>query len=146
MRLLGKCVLAVLISPVIACHDVSAPPTLPANYMLVSVNGQPLPAIVSPIPESPTVLDGTLFLDGAGNAIARDHERVMIAPGEVTYTTNYTYTIKDNKILFQFACIGGPTANCPRSPSGTFIGSHLLLDLSGTANELVYDYVLVMPD
>jgi hypothetical protein len=130
----------------IGCHDVSAPPALPANYMLVSVNGQPLPAIVSPIPESPTVLDGTLFLDGAGNAVVRDHERVMIAPGEVTYTTNYTYTIKDNKILFQFACIGGPTALCPRSPSGTFIGSHLLLDLSGTANELVYDYALVMPD
>src|SRR3954470_14545100 len=146
MRLLGKCVVAVLIAQVIACHDVSGPPALPANYMLVSVNGQSLPAIISPIPESPTVLDGTLFLDGSGKAVVRDHQRVMIAPGEVTYTTNYTYTIKDNKIQFDFACVGGPTANCPRSPIGTFVGSHLILDLSGTANELVYDYVLVMPD
>lgn len=146
MDLLRKCVLVATVIAAIGCHDVSGPPALPANYMLVSVNGRSLPAIVSPIPESPTVLDGTLFLDGAGNAVVRDHERVMIAPGDVTYTTNYTYTIKDNKILFQFACIGGPTANCPRSPSGTFIGSHLILDLSGTANELVYDYVLVTAD
>ena len=146
MDLLRKCVLVATFIAAIGCHDVSAPPALPANYMLVSVNGQPLPAIVSPIPESPTVLDGTLFLDGAGNAVVKDHERVMIAPGEVTYTTDYTYTIKDDKIVFHFDCVGGPTALCPREPTGTFIGSHLLLDLSGTANELVYDYVLVMPD
>jgi hypothetical protein len=146
MDLLRKCVVVATASAAIGCHDASGPPGLPANYMLVSVNGQPLPAIISPIPESPTVLDGTLFLDGAGNAVVRDHERVMIAPGDVTYTTNYTYTIKDNKIQFQIECVDGPTALCPRSPSGTFVGSHLILDLSGTANELVYDYVLLMPD
>jgi hypothetical protein len=146
MRLLGKCVVAVLIAPVIGCHDTSGPPALPANYMLVGVNGRPLPAIISPIPESPTVLDGTLFLDGAGKAVVRDHQRVMIAPGEVTYITNYTYTIKGNKVEFHFECVGGPAALCPTSPIGTFVGSHILLDLSGTANQLVYDYVLVMPD
>src|SRR5436305_14191942 len=104
MRLLSKWVIAVLIAAVIACQDTSGPPALPANYMLVSVNGRPLPAIISPIPEAPTVLDGTVFLDGSGNAIIHEHQRVMIAPGEVTYNTNYTYTITDNTIHFQIDC------------------------------------------
>lgn len=144
MRLLGKCVIAALIAPAIACHETSAPPGLPANYMLVSVNGQPLPAIISPIPESPTVLDGTLFLDGAGNAVVRDHQRVMIAPGEVTYTTNYTYTISDNRIHFHIDCPIG--AYCAGPPIGTFVGNHLLVDMRPGAGNLVYDYMHLMPD
>lgn len=144
MHLLRKCVVAVLIAPVIGCHDTTAPPVLPANYMLVSVNGRPLPAIISPIPESPTVLDGTLFLDGAGNAVLREHQRVMIAPGEVTYTTNYTYTTSDNTIHLHMDCPMG--AFCMGTPIGTFVGTHLLVDMSGGANNLVYEYMLVMPD
>jgi len=146
MRLLGKCIVAVLIAPVIACHDTSGPPPLPANYMLVSVNGRPLPAIISPIPESPTVLDGTLFLDGAGNAVVREHQHVMISPGDVTYTTNYTYTISDGKIQFHITCPPDALALCAGPPIGTFVGSHLIVDMSGGTNALVYDYQLVMPD
>lgn len=144
MRLLGKCVLAFLIAPVIACHDTSGPPALPANYMLVSVNGRPLPTFISPIPEAPTVLDGALFLDGAGNAVVREHQRVMIAPGEVTYNTNYTYTITDNTIQFHINCPIG--AFCIAPPTGTFVDSHLLVDMSGGNKSLIYDYQLVMPD
>ena len=144
MRLLRKCAVVVLIAPVIACHDASGPPALPANYMLVTVNGHPLPAVISPMPESPTVLDGTLVLDGAGNAVVRDHELVMIAPGEVTYTTNYTYSISDHKIQFHIDCPIG--AYCAGPPIGTFVGNHVLVDMSGGANNLVYDYMLVMPD
>ena len=126
------------------CHDTSGPPALPANYMLVSVNGRPLPAIISPIPESPTVLDGTLFLDGAGNAVVREHQHVMIAPGDVTYSTNYTYTVKHDKIEFYIPC--PIDAICAGPPIGTFFGTHLIVDMSGGTNALVYDYQLVMPD
>ena len=146
MRLLGKCVVAFLISPVIACHDTSGPPALPANYMLVGVNGRPLPAIISPIPETPTVLDGTLFLDGSGNAVVREHQRVMIAPGEVTYTTNYTYTISDSKIEFHSATPCPPDAICAAPPAGTFLQNHLLVDMSAGNGTLIYDYQLVIPD
>lgn len=142
MRLIGKCVAALLITPVIACHDTSGPPPLPANYMLVTVNGRPLPAIISPIPEAPTVLDGTLFLDGAGNAIIHEHQQVMIAPGEVTYNTNYTYMITDNTIQFHIDCPIG--ALCMQPPVGTFVNGHLLVTMG--ANNAVYDYQLVMLD
>jgi hypothetical protein len=114
--------------------------------MLVSVNGRPLPAIISPIPETPTVLDGTLFLDGSGNAVFREHQRVMIAPGEVTYTTNYTYAISDSKIEFHSATPCPPDAICAAPPAGMFLQNHLLVDMSARNNTLIYDYQLVMPD
>jgi hypothetical protein len=138
MRLIGKCLAALLIAPAVACHDTSGPPPLPANYMLVSVNGRPLPAIISPIPEAPTVLDGTLFLDGSGNAIIHEHQKVMIAPGDVTYNTTYT----DNTIQFHIDCPIG--AFCIQPPVGTFVNGHLLVTMG--ANNALYDYQLVMPD
>ena len=146
MRLLRKCVFAFLIVPVIGCHDTSGPPPLPANYMLVSVNGRPLPTVTFPFPEAPTVLDGTLFLDGAGNAVIREHQHVMIAPGEVTYTTNYTYTISDSKVEFHSATPCPPDAICAAPPVGTFLENHLLVDMGAGGNALIYDYQLVMPD
>ena len=144
MNLLSKIAVVATLSIGLGCHDVSGPPALPANYMLVSVNGHPLPAIISPIPEAPTVLDGTLFLDGAGHAVVREHQRVMTAPGEVTYTTNYNYTIVDGKVQFQIEC--PPYALCISPPVGTFDEGRLLVHMSGGAGSLVYEYQLVMPD
>ena len=146
MRFFRKTVLVAVAASIPACHDTSGPPALPANYMLVSVNGRPLPTVTSPIPEAPTVLDGTLFLDGGGNAVIREHQHVMIAPGEVTYTTNYTYTISDSKVAFQSATPCPPDAICAAPPVGTFLHNHLLVDMSAGNGTLVYDYQLVMPD
>jgi hypothetical protein len=144
MNLLRKIAVVATLGVALGCHDTSGPPALPANYMLVSVNGHPLPAIISPIPEAPTVLDGTLFLDGAGHALVREHQRVMIAPGDVTYTTNYTYTIVGGKVQFHIDC--PPNALCIAPPVGIFVDGRLLVDMSGGAGSLVYAYQLVMPD
>ena len=148
--MLLRCRKALLVTAILslgilsACHDTSGPPALPANYMLVSVNGRSLPTVTSPIPEAPTVLDGTLFLDGSGNALVREHQHVMIAPGDVTYTTNYTYTIDGDTIRFHIDC--PPGAFCIMPPVGSFVGTHLLVDMGGGGNSLIYDYQLVMPD
>lgn len=146
MNLVRKVAVAASLGFAIACHDTSGPPALPANYMLVSVNSRPLPTVTSPIPEAPTVLDGTLFLDGAGNAVVREHQHVMIAPGEVTYTTNYTYTISDSKVEFHSATPCPPDAICAAPPVGTFLQNHLLVDMSAGNGTLIYNYQLVMPD
>lgn len=144
MNLLRKIAVVATVSFGIGCHDVSGPPALPANYMLVSVNGNPLPTVITPFPEAPTVLDGTLFLDGAGNALVREHQHVMIAPGDVTYATKYTYTIDGDKIQFHIDC--PPGALCAMPPVGRFAESHLFVDMGAGGNPLVYDYQLVMPD
>ena len=67
MRLLGKCVVAVLIAPVIGCHDTSGPPALPANYMLVGVNvaaAVPL-KLTAVVPARPAPLIRTVAPTGA---------------------------------------------------------------------------------
>ena len=146
MHLLRQTALVGIIVAGIGCHDVSGPPGLPANYLLTSINGRPLPTFLSPIPESPTVNYSTLFLDGSGNAIRIENQRVMISPGEVTYTTNYTYTISGNTIQFHILCPQDALALCAKPPVGTFVNSHLLLDLSGGSNQIVYDYQLAAQD
>lgn len=85
----------------------------------------------------------TLFLDGSGNAVLIENQRVMISPGEVTYTTNYTYTINDDTIEFHKAC--PPDALCA-VPVGRFVNSHLLVDFTGGGGQLVYDYQLAAQD
>lgn len=147
MRLIRWSVALAVLAFSLGCHDTSGPPGFPANYMLVSVNGRPLPAIVSPIPESPTVLDGTAFLDGSGNAVIREHELVMIAPGDVTYSTAYAYTIKNSSIHFRPQCVVlAGSGSCFTEPVGTFVGTHLVVDMSGDGSGPVYDFQLAHTD
>lgn len=142
MHLLRRILVVAAIASTTGCHDTSGPPPLPANYVLARVNGRPLPTFLSPIPESPNILSGTLFLDGAGNAVLTEHRHEMIAPGDITYTSNYTYTIRDSRIEFHFLC--PPGALCTEPPVGTFVGSHLFLDLSAGQGSIVYDYQQVV--
>ena len=144
MHLLSKTALTAIIVAGIGCHDVSGPPTMPAHYLLRAINGRPVPTFLSPIPESPTVMYSTLFLDGAGNAIVIENRRVMISPGEVTYTTNYSYTIRGETIEFHIQCPPDALMICAGPPIGTFVNSHLLVDFSGGQNSLVYDYELAV--
>ncbi len=141
MNLIGKTVLAASIISAVACHDVSGPPTLPAGYILTSINGKPLPTTYSAVPEAPVILSSNLYLDGAGNAYIAERRQVMIAPGEVTYVTNYTYTIRDNTIQFHFQCPPDALALCASPPVGTFFNSHLFLTFGTGENKVLYDYV-----
>lgn len=109
--------------------------------MLVSINGRSLPTLFSPIPEAPTITYGTLWLDGVSHAVITEHRKDMTGQ-EFSYTSNLTYTITGDAIRFEYDC---PQGSCPRPPKGVFVNSHLLLDMSGN-NEVVYDYVLLMPD
>ena len=142
MHLIGKTVLAASIISASACHDVTGPPPLPATYVLASINGRPLPTPFSPVPEAPVILNSTLFLDGTGNAVLTEWQQVMIAPGQVTYSTNYTYTIQDNTIEFHFQCPPDALALCASPPVGTFLNSHLYLTFGTGDNKVIYDYRL----
>ena len=129
----------------IACHDASAP-LQPVSYMLATVNGNPLPTTMTPIPESPTVLSGSFLLDGGSHAIARERRRNMSGI-EYDWTVRYRYTINGNVVRFDYdpPC-GGPAVDCAIIPKGTIDGLHLLIDYSGGQNLAVYDYVHPMPD
>jgi hypothetical protein len=62
----------------------------------------------------------------------------------VTYRTNYTYTISGDTIQFDVVC--PPNASCIRPPKGVLVDMHLLLDMSGGDNAVVYDYLHFLED
>ena len=138
MHLLSKIAVVATAMTAIGCQDVSGPPSLPATYILGAINGRPLPTALSSFPESPIVLAGSLYLDASGNAGVTELRSTMLAPGQVTYNTNYTYTISGNTIQFHLDC--PLDALCSAPPVGVFKGSHLFLDFSGSGQEIVYDY------
>ena len=142
MRLFRRIALVAAIGSTIGCHDSSGPTGTPTGYTLVSINGRSLPTFYSPIPEAPTITYGTLWLDGVSHAVITEHRKDMSGQ-EVSYTSNLTYTITGDSIQFEYNC--PPNASCVRPPKGVFVNSHLLLDMSGN-NEVVYDYMLLMPD
>lgn len=141
MHLFRRIALVAAIGSTFGCHDASGPAGTPTGYMLVSINGRSLPTFFSPLPEAPTITHGTLWLNGVSHAVITEHRKEMTGE-EVSYTSNLTYTITGDVIQFDYNC---PQGSCARPPKGVFVNSHLLLDMSGN-NEVVYDYMLVMPD
>ena len=139
MRIFRLTFLGIAITSIAACNDASAP-LQPVNYALTSVNGNPLPTTMTPIPESPVVLSGTFLLDGGSHALAHEQRRDM-SGNEYDWNVRYRYTITGSKVTFNYdpPC-GGPAALCAIIPTGTIDGRHLFIDYSGGQNALVYDY------
>src|SRR5689334_19571638 len=139
MRILRQTVLCVATAAIVACHDASAP-LQPVNYLLTSINGVPIPTTMTPIPESPTILSGSFFLDGGSHAVAHERPRDM-SGNEYDWDVRYRYRISGNVVTFDYdpPC-GGPAADCAVIPKGTLDGRHLWIDYSGGQNLAVYDY------
>jgi hypothetical protein len=97
MRLICQKAFLLAIVVAAACHDVSAPPPFPADFVLDNINGRALPPFVSPIPEGPTVVSAELHLDGAGNAVMEQLQR-DINQGDLLVTQRLDYRIIGTRI------------------------------------------------
>ena len=143
----------------VACHDAAGPRITPAGcgdiaavavtpigcFTLTSINGRALPTFFSPAPDAPTVLNGSLYLDGAGHATIREWRRDLTG-NVVEYTTPYTYVITGNTVHFDYEHPCPPDAICAGPPTGVITGIHLILDFSGGTGDLIYDYAQYMLD
>jgi hypothetical protein len=123
----------------LGCDDVAGPPPLPAAYSLSTINGRALPTPAVQMPDAPVVTSSLLQIGADGTASITENLQTMTLPGEVTQTTNYTYTIRDNTIEFHLDC--PPTAFCSAPPVGFFSGPHLFLTFKTANGNLVYDYL-----
>lgn len=134
----------ILAATTIACSEPLTPSSVSGFYVLESVNGQPLPAILSPIPEATiSVIYGTVTLMSDANAftVERRREVRQNVPSERTYTSNLRFVLDGNRIGFIIDC--PPNANCI-SIEGLISGSSLEVAYGGFAspNRIVYAYRL----
>lgn len=130
--------LAVVVA--LACHEPStAPPPPFSGFTLDNINGRPLPTFVSPIPEAPTILSGTLFLDGAGKVVMTEL-RHDISQGDFTTTNTLDYRITGDKI--EIGCFHPyPAVRVCTASFGTISGTTLSLTVD-PSQPLVYTYKL----
>jgi hypothetical protein len=141
MRLVCQKAFLLAVVVALACHDpATAPPPPPfSGFTLDNINGRPLPTFVSPIPEGPTILSGTLFLDGSGKVVMTEQQR-DINQGDFTTTNTLDYKITGDKI--EIGCFRPyPATKVCTASVGTISGRTLSLTIDPT-QPLVYTYKL----
>jgi hypothetical protein len=142
MRLVCQKAFLLAVVVAFACHDPSTASTAPppfSGFTLDNINGRPLPTFVSPIPEGPTILSGTLFLDGSGKVVMTERQR-DINQGDFTTTNTLDYRIIGDKI--EIGCFRPyPATKVCTASFGTISGTTLSLTIDPT-QPLVYTYKL----
>ena len=140
MRLVCQKAFLLAVVVALACHDQSAaPPPAFSGFTLDNINGRPLPTFVSPIPEGPTILSGSLFLDGSGKVVMTERQR-DITHGDFTTTNTLDYKITGDKI--EIGCFHPyPATKVCTASFGTISGRTLSLTIDPT-QPLVYNYKL----
>jgi hypothetical protein len=141
MRLSCQKAFVLVVALTMACRETTAPPHA-GSYTLESINSQPLPAnIQAEGGDTITVISSFLTLDAAGKAQLSEHIRYVhpnSPPGEVTYTTSYSYrftgtsVIEGQNIVFDYSPPCPSNALCAKPPIGWLLGSTLILSYGET--------------
>jgi len=137
-----KAFLVVLVST-IACHDTTAPERISAGFVLQSVNGQPLPAVLfSDATGTRTVVSSTLTLTMDGQAFIgelyrQDSQGVVTQP---TFTATLAYRLHGNQIEIGSFTLCPPNALCAADATGTLSNGTLTLNNPLPAPNKVYVY------
>jgi hypothetical protein len=132
-----------LVLAMVACTDPSSPPSISAQFVLVDVDGHPLPATPpsSSGAPGPTLVSGTMVLDIGGTALISE-DRVA-ADGTLDNVTNhFTYTIKDSNITFDFQVPCPINGICVAPPTGQILDNGLRVQIvfpPGSAFQ-IYNY------
>jgi len=136
MRLTCQKAFLLVVAFTMACDESTAPPeTAPGLYILETINGRPVPTIVSAgQADTSFVLWATLTLDDAGNAIRVERWRHVYPPNrtdEGTFTAQRSYRIEGDKITVGSFTPCLDTVNC----EGNKVGS-----ITSTTLTLAYEY------
>lgn len=142
MRLLSRTLLLTLGVFALGCSDSTGPTLNERVYILYSINGQPLPAVLSPIPEATvSVLSATLFFNAEGKVLWTERRREVEnnVPHEVTYTSTLDYQRSGNSVVIRAVC--SANANCV-SFEGTLteFGLNLTVGWFSPTTPIIYEY------
>jgi hypothetical protein len=132
MRLTCQQVFVFAIPLLAACHEATAPPNLISRmYVLASVDGSPLPAIISSGAGDTThILSSTVILTPKGEALTVNHYRnvyLQYPAGETTDTLTQQYRIKGDSIeIGGFGACEGPVM-CASNVHGSISDSAMAI-------------------
>ena len=150
-RLLAVAAFVLLAVAALGCSDPVSPRGVSGHYVLVSINGEPLPyTVLQPIPEETiTVLNGTVSLDFEGNATVAElrREHPQNNPTETTYTRASRYELDESTISFGFPQPCPINAVCTGTAEGVVTESGLSVNVrSGFLDRpLTYQYRRAIP-
>jgi hypothetical protein len=135
----------------LACHESTSPPqTVARQYRLVSVDGQPLPAVLNARQGDTTrILWATIALDVAGNAYSADHWRRVYPPNpaeEATLSLQQEYRISGDNITVGSFTPCPENAVCIGNKTGKITESTLTLSYADSPTAPVYFYGLMPVD
>jgi hypothetical protein len=130
-----------------ACHESTSPPRLASSaYLLESINGQGVPAIMSASQiDTSFMLSATLTLDGAGHAVRSEHWRHVYQPNpteEGTFTANVEYRITGNNITVGSFQPCPYNASCEGNKVGKITSTTLTLAYENNPTAPVFLYRL----
>jgi hypothetical protein len=128
-------------------HEVTAPlRPLSGVYLLESVNGRPVPAIVYAEQADTTfMLSATLTLDNSGNAVRAEHWRYVYPPNRIdegTFIANVEYRISGNNITVGSFQRCAANALCEGLKVGKFTSTTLTLAYANNPTAPVFLYRL----
>lgn len=141
MRLSCQKIILLVSAVTLGCSEPLTPADVAAAYVLETVNGDPLPVVVRPIPEeSIAVIAGSVTLTTAQRAITIERRRELHnnVPSENTYVSNFTFELDGDAITLYPEC--PPNALCG-TLDGVVSGETLSLTYGRYSNApLVYTY------
>ena len=122
--------LLLLALAITACTDPSSPPSISAQFVLLDVDGHPLPATAPPSVGTPgqTIVSGTIVLDLGGTAVLSE-DRIAADGTHYNVTNHYTYTINNSSIKFDFQVPCPINANCVPPPTGQILDNGLRIQV-----------------
>jgi len=134
-----------LVAIAMACGESTAPHRAVSGlYVLESVNGLVLPAIVSAgQADTSFMLAATIMLDAAGNAVRSEHWRYVYPPNhsdEGTFVGHLQYRLTDNNITVGSFQPCGPAALCEGNKVGKFTSTTLTLAYENNPTAPVFLY------
>jgi hypothetical protein len=144
MPLSGQKAVLLLLAATIGCSDTTAPIKVPAQFILVNINGRPVPTYFSPTPGlTPNILWASLSFFEAGQAVMTEHRQEVDGTTETTRTANLVYRIRGNQLVlscFQPPVIGASIDLLCRSYTGTISADSLSLIFVPGPGSVIYNY------
>ena len=149
MRLSRQKAFLLVLASSIACSGTTAPETVSAFFVLQSVNGQPVPAVLFSEPtRTRTVISSNLILDKQGHATINEADREdlqgVVTESVLTATLDYRLTADQIEIGSFTPC--PPNALCAANATGTISNGALTLNNPLPAPNKIYVYRTVPTD